>query len=90
VISQIVFYAAMGWLAIMLGVTVVITVRAQHTTSRILSLNLLTLLVIGLLALVAGEDRRSYVLDAALALALLSFVSTLAACRYHEDRRPFR
>jgi multisubunit Na+/H+ antiporter MnhF subunit len=38
---------------------------------------------------VAGEDRTHYPLDAALALALLSFVATLAAARYHEDRRPF-
>jgi hypothetical protein len=37
----------------------------------------------------AGQARRSYMLDAALALALLSFVSTLAAARYLGDRRPF-
>jgi len=90
VISDIVFYAGIGWLALMLAVLVVVTARGRTTATRILALNLLTVLVIGLLALIAGEDRRPYVLDAALALALLSFVSTLAACRYHEDRRPFR
>jgi multicomponent Na+:H+ antiporter subunit F len=47
------------------------------------------LILIGLLGLVAAENRRSYALDAALALALLSFVSTLAAARYVGDRRPF-
>lgn len=89
-ISDIVFYAGMGWLAVMVAVIVIVTARGRTTATRILALNLLTMLVIGLLALIAGEDRRSYVLDAALALALLSFVSTLAACRYLEDRRPFR
>jgi multicomponent Na+:H+ antiporter subunit F len=87
--GDLVFYAGIGWLAILLGVTVLVVVRAPATASRILALDLLTLVLIGLLALAAGEDRRSYALDAALALALLSFVGTLAACRYHEDRRPF-
>lgn len=87
--SNLVFYAGIGWLAVLLGVTVVRVARAPTTPSRILALDLLTLILIGVLALAAGEDRRSYALDAALALALLSFVATLAACRYHENRRPF-
>jgi multicomponent Na+:H+ antiporter subunit F len=62
---------------------------AETAAQRILALDLLTLVLIGLLALAAGEDQRSYALDAALALALLGFVATLAACRYYEDRRPF-
>lgn len=77
------------WVAILLGVVVVRLARARSNGERILALDLLTLVLIGMLALVAGEDRRSYPLDAALALALLSFVATLAACRYHENRRPF-
>jgi multicomponent Na+:H+ antiporter subunit F len=47
------------------------------------------LVLIGLLGLAAGGGRRPYALDAAGALALLSFVSTLAAARYLGDRRPF-
>lgn len=62
---------------------------ARTMGERILALDLLTLVLIGLLALAAGEDQRSYALDAGLALALLSFVATLAACRYYEDREPF-
>jgi len=87
--SSVVFYAALVWLAGLLGVVVVRLVVARSTTQRILALDLLTLVLIGLLALVAGEDQRAYALDAALALALLSFVATLAACRYAEDREPF-
>lgn len=87
--SSAVFYAGTAWLAILLGVMVIRLARARTTAERILALDLLTLILIGLLALTAGEDQRSYALDAALALALLSFIATLAACRYHENREPF-
>ena len=87
--SDIVFYVAIAWLAVLLGVTVVRLAAARTTGQRILALDLLTLILIGLLALAAGEDQRSYALDAGLALALLSFVATLAACKYYENRRPF-
>ncbi len=87
--SNLVFYGALVWLAVLLGVVVVRLSTAGSATQRILALDLLTLVLIGLLALAAGEDQRAYALDAALALALLSFVATLAACRYLEDRKPF-
>ena len=87
--SSAIFYIGIAWLALLLGVMVVRLPRAGTTAQRILALDLLTLILIGLLALTAGEDQRSYALDAALALALLSFIATLAACRYHENRKPF-
>jgi multicomponent Na+:H+ antiporter subunit F len=87
--SDIVFYAGIVWTAFLLGVVVVRLARARTTGQRILALDLVTLILIGLLAVAAGEDQRSYALDAALALALLSFVATLAASRYYEDRGPF-
>lgn len=87
--AGIVFYGGIVWLAVLLGVVVVRLARAGTPGERILALDLLTLVLIALLALAAGEDRRSYALDAALALALLSFVSTLAVCRYYEGERPF-
>ena len=88
-ISGFVFYVAIVWLALLLGVVVVRLARAGSMAQRILALDLLTLVLIGLLAVAAGEDQRSYALDAALALALLSFVATLAAARYYESRKPF-
>lgn len=87
--ANLVFYGALVWLAVLLGVVVVRLITAGSATQRILALDLLTLVLIGLLALAAGEDQRAYALDAALALALLSFIATLAACRYLEDREPF-
>ena len=88
--SGVVFYAGIVWSAVLLGVVAWRLAHAATTSERILALDLFTLILIGLLALAAGDDQRSYALDAALALALLSFVATLAACRYYENRgRPF-
>jgi multicomponent Na+:H+ antiporter subunit F len=87
--SQWIFFGGIAWLAVLLGVLVVRLARAETTGQRILTLDLVTLVLIGLLAIAAGEDRKPYALDAALALALLSFVATLAAARYYENRRPF-
>lgn len=87
--SNVVFNLGILWLAVLLGIVIIRMARAPTTGERILALDLLTLVLIALLALTAGEDQRSYALDAALGLALLSFVATLAACRYYEDGRPF-
>lgn len=87
--QSLLFYVGIVWVAVLLGIVVVRIARSRTTGERILALDLLTLLLIGLLALAAGEDQRSYALDAALALALLSFVATLGASRYYETRKPF-
>jgi len=87
--SGVVFYLGIAWLALLLGIVVLRLASAPTTAQRILALDLLTLILVGLLAVAAAEDRRPYALDAALALALLSFVATLAACRYYEGGRPF-
>ena len=87
--SGVVFYSATIWVAVLLGVVVISLARARTTAQRILAIDLLTLVLIGLLALAAQRDQRPYALDTALALALLSFVATLAACRYYENRKPF-
>lgn len=84
-----IFYVGVVWLAVLLGVVVIKVAASKTTGQKILALDLLTLVLIGLLALVAGETQRAYPLEAALALGLLSFVATLAAARYYENRRPF-
>lgn len=88
-ISDAIFYAGVVWLAVLLAVVAVRLARASTTAQRILSLDLLTIVLIGLLAVATGEAKHPAPLDAALALALLAFVATLAACRHYEDREPF-
>jgi multicomponent Na+:H+ antiporter subunit F len=87
--QDLVFFAGIAWLAVLLMVTIVAIGRARTTTERLVALDTAVLVLIGLLGLVAAESRRPYALDAAMALALLSFVATLAGARYLGDRRPF-
>lgn len=85
----IVFYAAAGWMTVLLVVSVISTIRLRATAGRILALDTLTLVLVGLLVLYGDIFQTSYYLDAALILALLAFVATIAAARYHGERRIF-
>jgi multicomponent Na+:H+ antiporter subunit F len=83
-----VFYLAVAWIAVLLGVIAYGVVRARSTSVRILAADTLTLVLIALLVLLSHGARSPYYLDAALVLALLSFVATLAAARYWSLGRP--
>ena len=83
------FFAGIAWLTVLLGLAVVSVGRARTTAERLVALDTGVLMLIGLLGLVAAESRRTYALDAALILALLSFVYTVAASRNQGARRPF-
>ncbi len=85
----IVFYAAAGWMTVLLVIAVIATIRLRATAGRILALDTLTLVLVGLLVLFSAVFQTTYYLDAALILALLAFVSTIAAARYHGERRIF-
>ncbi|CAN5608897.1 hypothetical protein BH24ACT20_BH24ACT20_11950 [soil metagenome] len=85
----IVFYAAAGWMTMLLVIAVVATIRLRATAGRILALDTLTLVLVGLLVLYSAIFKTTYYLDAALILALLAFVSTIAAARYHGERKIF-
>lgn len=85
----IVFYVAAGWMTVLLVVSVISTIRLRATAGRILALDTLTLVLVGLLVLYGDIFQTSYYLDAALILALLAFVATIAAARYHGERRIF-
>ena len=86
---EIIFYVAAGWMTALLLVTVIATIRLRATAGRILALDTLTLILVGLLVLFADAFQSSYYLDAALILALLAFVATVAAARYHGERKIF-
>lgn len=86
---SIVFEIATFWLVALIGLGVWLTLRAGSLLLRILALELVTTLLVALLALFAdGRDSANY-LDAALMLALLAFAGTLAAARYHREGRIF-
>ncbi|MGC4105475.1 MAG: monovalent cation/H+ antiporter complex subunit F [Thermomicrobiales bacterium] len=86
---EIVYYAAMIWMVGLLCLCIVQVVRAKSTLVRILALDTLTLVLIALMVLYSTTTGKGYYIDAAIMLALLSFVSTVAAARYHSERRIF-
>lgn len=78
-----VLFLAMLWIAALLGVTLVVVLVTRSALTRILALDTLTLILIAFLALYDDSVDASYAHDAALVLALLAFVGTLAAARYY-------
>ncbi|MHB1133897.1 MAG: monovalent cation/H+ antiporter complex subunit F [Chloroflexota bacterium] len=87
--QQFVFYAATVWMTVLLGVCIAQLLVARSPATRILVLDTLTLILVALLALYSLFTRSYYYLDAALILALLSFVATLTAARYYGEGSPF-
>ncbi len=60
----------------------VVLLRAEDALRRILALDVLVAIVIALLTILSYLRDVSYYVDAVLALALLSFASTLVAARH--------
>ncbi len=77
------------WLVVLLGACAVRVAHARSSVSRILALDTLVLVLIGLLVLFSASRDVSYFLDAALILAVLAFVATVAAARYYGQDRLF-
>ena len=86
---ELVFYLAFAWMTVLLVVSAAAVIRLRSTASRILALDMLTLILVALLVLYADAERVPYYLDAALILSLLAFVATLALSRYYGERRLF-
>lgn len=77
------------WMTLLLVGGGLMLLWSRDMLKRIIVSDLLASIVIALLALLSYWRETSYYLDAALALALLSFVSTLAAARYYAEGGPF-
>jgi multisubunit Na+/H+ antiporter MnhF subunit len=80
---------ALIWAIALFALSVLAVIRARGSFSRMLALDTATLMLIGVLVIMARRDHEPYYLDAALMLAALSFVSTIAAARYRAEGRPF-
>ena len=84
-----VFNLALIWLALLLLTTIIVVIRARSTMVRLLAADVLTLILVAVLVLFAQREGTAYYFDAALILALLSFVGVIAAGRYYRSGRPF-
>ena len=79
---------AFGWATLLLVGGGVLLLRADDALHRILALDVLVAIVIALLTILSYARDVSYYIDAALALALLSFTATLVATRHVARERP--
>ena len=80
---DIVFYGALVWLMGLLGVLVVLTIRGRTTLEGVLALDTLGLVFVAVLGLFSAWRGVTGYLDAALVLAIVSYVQTVAATRHH-------
>lgn len=86
---ETVFYVAVLWMAL-LGIGAGLQVlRSRSAGGRILALDTLVVVLIGLLVLWSNAEGVAYFMDAALMLAVLSFIGTLAAAHFNSDERLF-
>jgi multicomponent Na+:H+ antiporter subunit F len=81
--------AALVWVTLLLVAGGLALLRARDVAQRVIAFDLLAAIVIALLALLCYLRGQPYYLDAAVALALLSFVATVAAARYLNSGGPF-
>jgi multicomponent Na+:H+ antiporter subunit F len=87
VIHPVVLALAMVWGVLLLAACVWMAIRAATLAERLVAFDAVALVLIVTLALLSARSGRGYYLDAALALALLSFVSTIAVARYIRERK---
>jgi multicomponent Na+:H+ antiporter subunit F len=89
-IPDVVLTVAFAWATLLLLAGGLLLLRAREALTRLLALDVLSTIVIILLAVLSYLDDASYFIDAALAVALLSFSATMVAGRYLIRRRPER
>ena len=86
---DVVMAIALGWATLLVLGGGVLLLRASDALQRVLALDVLVVFVIALLAVLSYLRDVSYYIDAALALALLSFTATLVAARHVIRGGPF-
>lgn len=79
--------AVLVWLTLLLAAVGIFAIKARSDVVRLLAVDVITLVLVAILALFSIMNRQSYYLDAALALALVSFIGTVAAARRLSSRR---
>lgn len=72
----------MIWMTWLLAAIVIFAVKTRSNAVRILALDSMTLVLVAVMVLFAASRGEVYYMDTALALALVSFVSTVAASRW--------
>lgn len=81
---------AQGAILLALGLTLLRLLRGPSLADRVVALDMLTLLGIGLIGVSSVLGREYAYLDVAISLALVGFLATVAFARYvyRHDRAP--
>ena len=87
-IPDVVLATAFAWATLLLVAGGLLLLRAPDALHRLLVLDVLGTVVIIMLTALSYLHGVSYYVDAALALALLSFTATLVAARYVTRQEP--
>lgn len=82
VVLQFASLLAIGLLIVALFLAVIRLVRGPNLGDRILALDLITVVAVGLIGAITVLTGFSLYIDIAIALALVSFLSTVALARY--------
>jgi multicomponent Na+:H+ antiporter subunit F len=80
-VSTLLVTIAAIWMTILMAMMVLFALQVESTVVRLLAVDAMTLVLVAVLVLYSVASGQSYYLDAALALALVSFVGTVAAAR---------
>jgi multicomponent Na+:H+ antiporter subunit F len=86
-VPEVIVVAGFAWCTVLLAIAGLALLRAPDTLHRILALDVLATILIMVLTTLSYLNGVSYYIDAALALALLSFAATLVAALYLTRRR---
>ena len=79
---------ALAMLALGAVLTFIRLLRGPTLPDRVISIDLLGILIVCVLVVMAGDSGQHAYLDVAMVIALISFVGTVAYARYLEGERP--
>ena len=79
---------ALTMLALGAGLAFVRLARGPTLPDRVISIDLIGILIVCVLVVVAGDSGQQAFLDVAMVIALISFVGTVAYASYLERERP--
>ena len=85
---EIVTHIALVTLGLALLITVVRLVKGPTLPDRVVAMDLIGILVVGLIVVLATSTRVRATLDAAIVIALVGFVGTVAYASYVERGHP--
>lgn len=85
---EIATHIALVTLSVALLITVVRLVKGPTLPDRIVAMDLIGVLVVSLIVVLAASSRVTATLDAAIVIALIGFVGTIAYATYVERGHP--